>query len=476
MIGRASQSTIISAMGSGTRGAGRSGSALIIVMVLTLGLVSMALLFTQSMMFEYRAAANSESGFEAEQAVEGARRFIAYLLANTETPGQMPDAENHPAEDVALGNAHYWIIGRGDSQESGVPVFGLVDEASKLNINTATLEMLEALPGMTAEIAAAIVDWRDTDSVLTAGGAEAQDYLMMDPAYNCKDAPFETLGELRLVKGVDLAALYGKDKNMNGVLDPNEDDGGAFESGILENLTVWSREPNRNPDGEKRLNLSTATPQALRQVLETQLDASRANEIVQRVGNVANIRSPLEFLIRGGVGAEEAAKIESYLSTTDDEYMTGLVNINTAPRVVLAALPGIGENNADAVVAWREGKTAEELASVRWLADAIESEAAIRAGRFVTCRTYQVSADVTAVGSNGRGFRRSIFVFDLAESQSGSEDGESSSSTDSSVASTATGANAPIVVFRGDRSGLGWPLGASIRADLKNMDTQGVRQ
>jgi len=61
------------------------------------------------------------------------------------------------------------------------PSFELVDEASKLNLNTATVEMLQLLPGMTPELAAAIVDWRDSDSDVTTGGAEDEVYLRLNP-------------------------------------------------------------------------------------------------------------------------------------------------------------------------------------------------------------------------------------------------------------------------------------------------------
>ena len=97
---------------------------------------------------------------------------------------------------------------------------------------------------MTTEFAAAIVDWRDTDEEMTENGAESDSYLMNAPIYNCKNAPFETVGELRLVKGGEWNILYGEDANLNSYLDQNEDDGmtnppednrnGILEPGILE--------------------------------------------------------------------------------------------------------------------------------------------------------------------------------------------------------------------------------------------------
>src|SRR5207237_2729069 len=133
------------------------------------------------------------------------------------------------------------------------PVFGLVDEASKLNLNTATTNMLASLPNISAELAAAIIDWRDADSTVSQSGAESETYNRLQPAYNCKNAPFETVDELRLVYGATLSMLYGEDANLNGALDRNENDGsallpddnrdGKLDPGLFEYVTVYSQQP-----------------------------------------------------------------------------------------------------------------------------------------------------------------------------------------------------------------------------------------
>src|SRR5437016_980015 len=65
-----------------SRHARESGSVLIIVMWVAFGLVSVALYFAQSMIFELRASDNRVAELEAEQAIEGAARYVTYLLAN----------------------------------------------------------------------------------------------------------------------------------------------------------------------------------------------------------------------------------------------------------------------------------------------------------------------------------------------------------------------------------------------------------
>lgn len=88
----------------------------------------------------------------------------------------------------------------------------ILDEERKININKADLPLLERFfkvclgsSDMEAqELAAAIVDWRDTDSMLSIplGSAEDAYYIGLNHPYKCKDADFDSLDELLLVKGI----------------------------------------------------------------------------------------------------------------------------------------------------------------------------------------------------------------------------------------------------------------------------------
>jgi len=199
------------------------GSALIIVLWICLGLVSIALYFAQSMSFEIRAADNRVAAVQSEQAIAGALRYATNILINLQTPGLLPDETSYERERVMVDEASFWFIGRSDQQTAlDQPWFSFVDEGSKLDLNTATVEMLELLPRMTPQLAGAIVDWRDANSTVSdGGGAEDETYQRLSPPYRCKNAPFESIDELRLVDGMDLELLYGDDANLNGALDPN---------------------------------------------------------------------------------------------------------------------------------------------------------------------------------------------------------------------------------------------------------------
>lgn len=449
-----------------TRGATK-GSVLVIVLWVAFGLVSLALYFGQSMGFNLRASDNQAAGLEAEQAIEGAARYAGYLLTKLDEPGQIPDPLTYQREGVRVGDATFWFIGRSDQQQlssSTQPIFGLVDEASKLNLNTATQAMLENLPRMTPELAAAIIDWRDADSEVTSGGAESETYLRLQPAYACKNGPFETLEELRLVKGADLDILYGEDANMNGVLDRNENDGtlslpndnrdGRLDPGILEYLTVYSREPNTRTNVNDRTQLAA--------LLQQYFSTDRSNQILAQFGGAGGgpgggggagggpgrgggagggagqtMGSILEFYIRSKMTPDEFSKIESSITVTNTPFLEGLVNVNTASEAVLACIPGIGTEKASTVAAFRQSN-ATRLNSVAWLSEALNESDALLAGPYVTGRSYQFTADIAALGHFGRGYRRKRFIVDTSE-------------------------GAPKILFRQDLSHLGWALGTDLK-------------
>jgi DNA uptake protein ComE-like DNA-binding protein len=323
----------------------------------------------------------------------------------------------------------------------------LVDEASKLNLNTATIEMLEALPRMTPELAAAIIDWRDADSNVTQGGAESPTYNRLQPAYNCKNAPFETVDELRLVYGATLDILYGEDANLNGLLDPNENDGpqtlpddnrdGRLDHGIFEYLTVYSRQPNA-----ARTNVAVA--QQLRSLLQQTFSAARASQIQAQLGGGGpgggTIRSVLEFYVKSGMTADEFYQISTVITATNGQSIQGLVNVNTATAEVLACIPGIGTDKAQSLVAYRQSNP-DKLNSIAWVKDALDRSSAIQAGPYLTGESYQFTADIAAVGHFGRGYSRIRFIFDTSE-------------------------GTPKIRYRQDLTRLGWALGNTTRKKL----------
>jgi len=180
------------------------------------------------------------------------------------------------------------IVGDDFSDDKLYTRFGLIDEASKVNLNVATERQLTILVTAAAAgdssvdvkgVVDAILDWRDSDHNPRSetGGTEGVYYENLPRPYRVKNAPFDTVEELLLVKGVTGNLLYGEDFDRNGLLTDNEDDGdksfppdnedGVLNRGLFPYLTVYSHETQTSNENRARVNL-LGDEQALRDVLE----------------------------------------------------------------------------------------------------------------------------------------------------------------------------------------------------------------
>lgn len=425
------------------------GAVLVIVIWVCLGLVALTLYFADSMTSEMRAANNRGAEVAARQAVAGGTRYAAYILSQFATGGAVPNYNDYSAEELPVGEALVWFIGRDNDQTpTSEPVFGLVDEASKLNLNTATRAMIEALPNMTPELAEAIMSWKARNQA----GASDSIYGRLEPARLNKGAPFESVDELRLVYGATLDVLFGEDANRNGALDEVENDGdqgaprdnsdGLLQPGILEYVTVYSAEPNRRASGGRRINISTAQSRGpLEGILRQRFGVARGNQILQAIGN-QQIESVAEFMVVGRFTSEEWPQIRDDVTASNNTTVTGLINVNTASETVLACIPGIGPENAATLVAYRLAHP-DVLTSFFWITEVLNRNAITRAGRYLTDRSYQFCADVAAVGPAGRGYCRERTVFDMTQ-------------------------GTPRIVYHQDLTGYGWALGAQVRQTVRD--------
>ena len=146
------------------------------------------------------------------------------------------------------------------------------------------------IPGMTYELADAILDFIDGDDSPRTNGCESEYYNGLSPAYPAKNSPLESLDELLLVRGVTSEYLYGEDFNRNGLLDPNENDGdaswppdnadGALQLGWSAYLTVYGREKNTRWDGTNRININDNNLADLFDKLEEEFDETVAQFVI----------------------------------------------------------------------------------------------------------------------------------------------------------------------------------------------------
>jgi DNA uptake protein ComE-like DNA-binding protein len=375
-------------------------------------LSSLEILTSRNDLDKFQARLLAESALMLAEAVLDEEGALGYHDLNSQWAGA-----GQLFEVASLGSGVFQIYTDDVFSEEGGTRFGMRDESSRLNLNTASLEMLQNLSLLTSEQAAAIVDWRDTDNTTTPGGAENDYYNELEDPYDCANAPLQSVAEVLRVKGISPTLLYGEDANRDGVLQTAEDDGdendppdngdGELDRGILPYVTTSSYSTNLNAAGEKRLNLNTASNREVRSRLEGRVSKENLRKIVQyrkkkKFESIAQLltgegvektveeksgeedRDEDEELDKAGSDGEAASAVLSEstqegalvsfdefkaivddLTITEDEKLPGLINVNTAPREVLVCLPGMTNQLADRIVERRSS----DLGSFTTVAD-----------------------------------------------------------------------------------------------------------
>ena len=147
------------------------------------------------------------------------------------------------------------------------------DAHAKININLMTQDDLLELPGATIDMADSILDWIDADDLPNQFGAEEAQYAQALSPYKPRNAPLRSLFELDLVYGMDPELVRGEDWNLNGRLDPNEDDGdatwppdnadGQLDAGWSAFITAESVDLGLSATGQARIFLRDTSQEEL---------------------------------------------------------------------------------------------------------------------------------------------------------------------------------------------------------------------
>jgi type II secretory pathway component PulK len=262
----------------------RRGTILIVVMLIIAALAGMVLAVGRAARVEAMASANHVADARAAAVERAAEQYVLALVAEQRDTVLTLDESSFAGVPVGEAGA-FWIV-RPDYGDSSMPVYGLVDETSKLNIQSATRDMLNMLPNIPPELPDCIFDWKDGDADVEGDGAEDQYYTTRPKPYRCKNGPFETVEELLLVRGAYPELLFG-----DGLGDTQGAGGSSSASigglsdtelaarGLYDYLTVYSRQPQGN-NRSGRINVNTAPREVLR-CLPGLTDAD-ADAMVQR--------------------------------------------------------------------------------------------------------------------------------------------------------------------------------------------------
>jgi DNA uptake protein ComE-like DNA-binding protein len=283
--------------------------------------------------------------------------------------------------DVSLGRGVFSVVRRSRADEGGGIIYGVSDEESRLNLNAASTDTLDKMQNMTPDVATAIVNWRGGNNATVA--AEAQYYGGLLPPYQPRNGPFQTVRELLLVRGVSPELFLGRDVHQNGLLvaDVEKDFAGSVESsdlGWAAILTVDSGVQNLNAAGEDRVNIQTANESSLTAVpgitpqIARAIVAYRGQHRFESIADLLDVTPAQNQNQRGSGGSSASAQASSdqtggtvvnenlfmdiadAVTTETGESLLGAININTAGLDVLACLPGMTRELAQAVISQRQ--------------------------------------------------------------------------------------------------------------------------
>jgi general secretion pathway protein K len=183
---------------------------------------------------------------------------------------------------VILEGLEVWKIdGRPNSGQigNGNYLVRIVDESGKLNINTVpelVLRKLISNLGLEGELVDTIVDsildWKDKDDLVRLHGAESDYYQSLPQPYKAKNADFDTLEELLLVKGVTRELLFGTGE----------------KKGLIDFLTVYGTSGGVNVNAASKEVLMAASP-GIDSAGADQLLQYRENQEVKNMAEVEGI-------------------------------------------------------------------------------------------------------------------------------------------------------------------------------------------
>ena len=317
----------------------------------------------------------------ARAGVYRAMSEVSSDLGPTDTTTDTWYSHESALKEVSLEGGSFTVYayrGAGGGASGDQAGYGIEDEASKVNLNTASREMLLALPGMTERMADGIVRWRTQE---TTSEAKAMSMSAESTAGKGVESEavqsFWTLRQLALVEELMGQVFYGEDTNLSGVLESNEDDGdvslpvdngdGRLDRGLLSMVTVYSFEYNRDGLGRGRVNVNTADAAELQ--AELGLNPCQIKWIEENrgrgFGNIAGLLTD-DMVLEGAAAkcTEEAGalpldwgtfrRIADRITTRQAGVIRGRINVNTASAAVLGTLEGMTAKLAENVVQYRQ--------------------------------------------------------------------------------------------------------------------------
>lgn len=226
---------------------------------------------------------------------------------------------------------------------AGLPV---QPEAAKLDINSATREMLAAIPGIDDDLAQRIIEGRE-------------------------QARFQSTEELLRITGITPRMLYA-DASSAGATETET----TPPTALMNLLTVFSFDPQVEAGarmsaevGSRRINIATPWTDDLGLAINERFGEQAGASIATALRPGPPPGSPSELLAEfTRANLDPAIQRDAFdaLTITEDPFLSGGVDLTHAPAEVLAVVPGFDDQIAQRLVAMRRGLADDRRAGILW--------------------------------------------------------------------------------------------------------------
>jgi general secretion pathway protein K len=301
---------------------GQRGFALVITLIITALLVALTAEFVNEVFVDTSARQSFSDGQQASLlAGSGIKAAVKLLqMGKAVHPGYTSQTDL----DLLAKLLHI-------EDERGTIQVTVEDESSKLNLNLAWGDNGNPLPpysdiakrlvknlGFSLDLLDALADWRDSDNEPHPAGAEMSYYGTLKPPYEAKNGKLSTVGELRLVKGFDVATF----KRLSPL------------------VTVY--------DGCTSININTASKEVITALADDMSDSLAAEVVDYRKAHPFNNVS--ELMNVPGMTGKMANGLVGFISTTGTTFrIYSEAKVNETTRIIEAVISTGGQ-----FLYWRE--------------------------------------------------------------------------------------------------------------------------
>lgn len=324
-----------------------------------------------------------EALWAARAGVERARVLLSQIdLAMLNADAQIFD-DPELFMDQPVGQALFSLMA--PTLDPSRPVrYGVRDACAMVDINAASEEQMQRLPGVTQEMIDCLLDWRDEDADVRTLGAEDPYYIELENPYPARDANLLDVRELLRVRGWEAvfmlagddpyARFSGRQPASAAPMDPEQ------ARLLLSMLTTWSMDADIAPDGGPRLSLQSTSAEEMTERAGLTDEEARAvvawrrNNPFESPIDLINVQRPGENDENNADGRQQqqqqsdgdrifslrrVGEIIDYFNAGQQNGSgqtggrQGRININTAPFEVLMTVPGMTESIADGIIGLR---------------------------------------------------------------------------------------------------------------------------